>query len=135
MRFDYTSVDDRTTTLMPRLAMTLVYRQRGVEVLGLLDSGSTVNVLPYSVGLALGAIWDDQPAIPGLVGSLRSVEVRALDVFAFHPQLASELPVHLVFAWAKSDEVPVIFGQMNFFLVFNVCFYRTQSFFEISPLS
>ena len=132
MRFPYTGLDSRSTTLMPRLGMTLAYHKRSVEVIGLVDSGSTVNVLPYSVGLGLQAIWENQPVIPGLVGSLRSVEVRALDVFAFHPQLTPRTPIQLVFAWTKSEEVPVIFGQMNFFLVFNVCFYRAEHVFEVT---
>src|SRR5690348_4874998 len=110
MRFPYSSLDSRSSTPMPRLEMTFGYHQIAIEVMGLVDSGSTVNVLPYSVGLSLGAVWENQPVIPGLVGSLRSVEVRALDVFAFHPQLAPQTSIHLVFAWAKSDEVPVIFG-------------------------
>ncbi|MHB8628407.1 MAG: retroviral-like aspartic protease [Aggregatilineales bacterium] len=112
--------------------MTFAYHQKAIEVVGLVHSGSTVNVLPYSVGLRLGVEWDNQPVIPGLVGSLRSVGVRALDVFAFHPQLAPQTPIHLVFAWAKSDEVPVILGQMNFFLIFKVCFYRAEDVFEVT---
>jgi hypothetical protein len=27
--------------------------------------------------------------------------------------------------------VPVIFGQMNFFLEFDVCFYRSQGVFDV----
>ena len=40
--------------------------QRGdqrVEAVGLVDSGATVNVLPYELGLQLGGIWDDRRAI------------------------------------------------------------------------
>jgi hypothetical protein len=132
MRFSYTSVDDSSATLMPRLKLALTYRGTTVDALGLLDTGSTVNVLPYSVGLALKAVWTAQPRIPELSGSLSNVEVRALDAFAFHPQLTLDAPVHLVFAWAQSDQVPIIWGQMNFFLVFNVCFYRAQNAFEVS---
>jgi hypothetical protein len=39
----------------------------------------------------------------------------------------------LAFAWSQSDSVPVILGQMNFFLEFDVCFYRSQLEFEIRP--
>src|SRR5215468_8208136 len=105
---------------MPRLALSLTYRQTSIDVIGLLDTGSTVNVLPYSAGVALKADWHTQPIIPELSGSLQGVEVRALDAFAFHPQLMPDDPVRLVFAWAESDHVPVIFGQTNFFLEFNV---------------
>jgi len=132
MRFSYNSPDDSSATLMPRLKLTLTYRGTTVDAFGLLDTGSTVNVLPYSVGLALKAVWTSQPVVPELSGSLSHVEVRALDAFAFHPQLTPQSPVQLVFAWAKSDLVPIIWGQMNFFLEFNVCFYRAQNAFEVS---
>lgn len=29
-----------------------------VEAIGLVDSGATVNVLPFELGLQLGGIWD-----------------------------------------------------------------------------
>jgi hypothetical protein len=41
--------------------------------------------------------------------------------------------VPLVFAWAQSNETPVILGQQNFFKEFNVHFYGSQNIFEIAP--
>jgi hypothetical protein len=63
----------------------LNYGSRSVEVTGLLDTGAAVNVLPYGVGLALGAIWEDQKFSLPLVGSLGQYEARGLAVFASHP--------------------------------------------------
>lgn len=40
-------------------------------------------------------------------------------------------PVRLAFAWADVDTVPVILGQINFFLSFDVCFFRSRGVFEI----
>ena len=56
VRFPYTPVDS-AASLMPRLALTLSHGQRSIDVIGLLDTGAAVNVLPYSVGAALGADW------------------------------------------------------------------------------
>ncbi|HID51293.1 MAG TPA: hypothetical protein EYP41_04545 [Anaerolineae bacterium] len=42
-------------------------------------------------------------------------------------------PVRLAFAWVKSDNVPLILGQTNFFMEFDVCFYRSKMTFEINP--
>jgi hypothetical protein len=39
------------------LPLTLV-STRSVPVLGLLDTGAAVNVLPYAVGVNLGLNWD-----------------------------------------------------------------------------
>jgi hypothetical protein len=36
---------------------------RLVETIGLVDSGATINVLPYEIGLQLGSIWDERKAI------------------------------------------------------------------------
>ncbi|MEB3295431.1 MAG: hypothetical protein VKJ24_19935 [Synechococcales bacterium] len=34
--------------------------------------------------------------------------------------------VDLAFAWTQAPNVPVILGHMNFFLLFDVCFYRAE---------
>ena len=39
-------------------------------------------------------------------------------------------PVQLVFAWTMA-EVPLILGQTNFFMEFDICFYRSKLEFEI----
>jgi len=45
---------------VPYLPLTLTYQNCSVEVMGLLDTGASVNVLPYNVGVQLGAIWEEQ---------------------------------------------------------------------------
>ena len=47
---------------LPRLTFSLFCNNLQAEVVGLVDSGATVNVLPYEAGLQLGEIWDDQKA-------------------------------------------------------------------------
>ena len=116
---------------MPRLPMTLSLGEQFMEVVGLLDTGAAVNVLPYPVGLALGAVWEDQTTVVPLVGSLGQFEARALMVMASHSQITPNETVRLVFAWTQMKAAPVIFGQMNFFLEFDVCFYRSQSVFDV----
>ena len=64
MRFKYSTIDPSQNEFdsLPRLPLVLRLNNQGVEVVGLVDSGATVNVLPYEVGLRLGAIWDDRKA-------------------------------------------------------------------------
>ena len=131
VRFPYTLIDTAAASLMPRLPLTLTYQQRSVEIVGLLDTGAAVNVLPYPVGIALGANWDQQTVAVPLAGSLGSIEARALVVLASHLQLTPAGPIRLVFAWARTEDAPVIFGQTNFFMEFDVCFYRSQAAFEV----
>ena len=133
VRFRYVPADQAPATLMPRLPLPLHSGERSVEVVGILDTGSAINVLPYPIGLALGAVWEAQSIIVPLVGSLGSVEARALIVTATYAQLTSDVPVRLVFAWTRAEDMPVIFGQINFFLAFDVCFYRAQEIFEVRP--
>lgn len=57
----------------PQLPLILIYRNATVEVLGLLDTGASVNVLPYSIGLQLGAIWEEQTTSVLLAGNLAPV--------------------------------------------------------------
>ena len=36
-----------------------------------------------------------------------------------------------MFAWVDSDSVPVLLGQIDFLMQFNVCFYRSQGYFDV----
>ena len=121
------------TPLMRRPCDSSIRRASGetTEVVGLLDTGAAVNVLPYPVGLALGADWDQQIVAIPLTGSLGSIEARALVVLASHPQLTLADPIRLVFAWTRIEDAPVIFGQTNFFMEFDVCFYCSQAASEV----
>ncbi|QEH31948.1 hypothetical protein OJF2_04150 [Aquisphaera giovannonii] len=48
-------------------------------------------------------------------------------------RVATFPPTRLVFAWTRSDTVPVLLGQVNFFMEFDVCFFRSRSEFELRP--
>ncbi|MCB0126652.1 MAG: hypothetical protein KDE58_30550 [Caldilineaceae bacterium] len=96
----------------------------------MVDSGATVNVLPYSVGLQLGAIWEQQRVEIALAGNLAAVPARGLLLSA---TIAHFAPVRLAFAWAYSDEAPLVLGQMNFFQEYEVCFYQAEGMFAIRP--
>jgi predicted aspartyl protease len=98
--------------------------------MGLLDTGATVNVLPYQAGLQLGFDWDAQTTRVQLTGNLAAVEARVVVV----PVSVGPFPqTRLAFAWAKMDSVPVLLGQINFFLEFEVCFFRARAVFEVRP--
>ncbi|MBM4049519.1 MAG: retroviral-like aspartic protease [Planctomycetes bacterium] len=115
---------------LPFLPITLSLRGRSISVSGLLDTGSAVNVLPYDVGLQLGAVWEQQEIPVRLSGSLAGEEARALVLSAVVKGFPS---VRLAFAWTRSNVVPVVLGQINFFLEFDVCFFRARSMFEVRP--
>jgi len=129
-RFSFTEGYDTfgVPDALPKLPLTLTYRNSSVDVSGLLDTGASVNVLPYSVGIQLGAIWEEQTTSVILAGNLAPVEARGLLVSA---QIGSFEPVRLVFAWCLSNDVPLLLGRMNFFLEFDVCFYRADLAFEV----
>jgi hypothetical protein len=131
-RFNFTEGFDTfgVPDALPQLPLSLTYRDSSTEVLALLDTGASVNVLPYNVGVRLGAIWEEQTTSVTLAGNLASVEARGLLVSA---RIGNFDPVRLVFAWSVSDDAPLLLGRMNFFLEFDVCFYRSQLVFEICP--
>ena len=115
---------------LPYLPLTLTLKGRSVSVTALVDSGSTVNVLPYEVGLDLGAVWEEQGAEVRLSGNMANVTARVLTADGIIGDLS---PIRLGFAWARSRNVPVILGQMNFFLEFDVYFFRSRGVFEVKP--
>jgi hypothetical protein len=114
----------------PYMPITLEYQQTPKTVFALLDTGATVNVMPYPLGLELGYIWDRQTTSLSLTGNLANYEARVVVVPSQIGQLA---PTQLVFAWTKATQVPLIVGQVNFFMEFDVCFYRSQLYFVVSP--
>lgn len=118
------------TNFFPFVPIALSYEHSIRNTSGLLDTGSSLNVLPYDIGLALGAVWEEQRLSIPLAGNLAPVEARGLVVVG---QISDFPPVRLAFAWAKSNAPPIILGQLNFFLEFDVCFYRSQLAFEVCP--
>jgi hypothetical protein len=126
---------ERTNSLgfsstLPYLPITLTYSNRSVEAMALLDTGASVNVLPYELGLQLGAVWEEQTVPIQLSGNLARMEARGLVLSATVAEFPSIL---LAFAWTESREAPLILGHMNFFAEFDVCFYRADFAFELRP--
>ncbi len=132
LSFNYSKIQNAhgETLLRPQLPIRLSYRSQAVDVIGLVDSGADVNVLPYRLGVALGAIWDEQATALTLSGNLAQYEARGLLVMASVGHFA---PVRLAFAWTRAENPPLILGQVNFFAEFDICFSRSKLTFEITP--
>lgn len=123
--------DPRPGTIqLPYVPIMLSYQGRSLSVVGLLDTGATVNVLPYDLGIKLGIVWEQQSVPTRLTGNLGGYEARSVIVSATIEPFA---PVKLVFAWTQYRQVPLILGQMNFFREFDVYFFGSQTVFEIVP--
>ena len=132
VRFPYIASEPMLseTSLRPILPIKLAHEGRSLDAMGLLDTGATVNVMPFSVGLRLGAEWDALTVSVQLTGNLSQLEARGLLVQA---SVAEFPPVRLAFAWTRADNVPLLLGQVNFFMEFDVCFYRSDGVFDLIP--
>jgi hypothetical protein len=132
MRFKYSTTGPLQNEFdsLPRLPLLLRLNDQTIEVVGLVDSGATVNVLPHEVGLRLGAVWDDGKANIRLAGTLGNLKAMPLFLAAHVGEFP---PVRLAFAWVQSNDVPLVLGQTNFFMEFDVCFYRSKLEFEVKP--
>lgn len=132
MRFKYSvahpSQDEFDS--LPRLPLTLRNGSREVSVVGLVDSGATVNVLPYEIGLQLGVLWEDRKATLRLAGSLGDFPAQALFAMA---TVGDYAPIRLALAWSRRTDIPLLLGQTNFFAHFEVCFFRPLLEFEVKP--
>lgn len=130
-RFPYVPRDPSfpQASLAPMLSLVFTGSQN-ISASGLVDSGASINVLPYSLGVKLGFDWDRQTRAISLSGTLASVEARAVLLSAMIGNFA---PVRLAFAWARTDNVAILLGQANFFLEFDVCFFRLRRLFELRP--
>ncbi len=130
-RFPYLETQDEfgLVELLPKLSIVLSYGDRSVSGVGLLDTGASVNVLPFGLGRDLGLVWDEMNMGLSLSGNLGSLEARGVLVNAVVGEFA---PIRMVFAWCESDDVPLLLGRMNFFAEFNICLYQHQSMFEVT---
>jgi len=131
-RFGYVEADPLlgSASALPYAPITLQLGDRKAQVLGLIDSGATLNVLPFDVGLQLGAVWEAQNTPIRLGGSMAESEARGLILTG---QLEGFAPARLAFAWSRSNQIPVILGQTNFFLEFDIRFCRSEMYFEVMP--
>jgi len=132
MRFRYANQElvSADAVVLPQLSFILRHGTRAIDATGLVDSGSTVNVLPYRYGIQLGAVWNERLGTLRLAGNLGHIPAQPL--FAMI-EVGDFAPVRLAFAWSQSDDIPLILGQMNFFMEFDVCFYRSHFELEINP--
>jgi len=132
-RFDFSSAPGARggeASLLPWAPITLARTGLSVRANGLPDTGATVNVLPWRLGVQLGAVWEDCRTTVSLAGNLSHLEARILILDAAVGQFA---PVRLAFAWTRAEDVPRVLGQVNFFMEFDVCFHRSRRFFEVKP--
>ena len=105
--------------LLAYLPITWRHETHVLAVVGWRDTGSTVNVLPDPLGLELGLLWEHQTTRVHLTGSLARLPARGVIVSG---QVASFLLVELALAWTQATDVPMILGQVNVFMEFDVGF-------------
>ncbi len=131
-RFPYVEIAPSlgAASALPYVPLTLRHHDHVVSVSALVDSGAALNLLPYDVGAELGGDWRQQTVPVQLTGNLAQSDARAIIVTATVGRFA---PVRLAFAWTRNNQVPVILGQVNFFMEFDVCFFRSKSIFEVGP--
>ena len=98
MRFSYSTTQPNHTQLdsLPRLPLILKLNNTSIDVFGLVDSGATINVLPFSIGQQLGATWDSQKAVIRLAGNMANSLAQPIIVKA---EIGKFAPVNLAFAW------------------------------------
>lgn len=118
---------------MPFVSLTLSYQDRSIEVSALVDSGASVSVLPYDVGLELGLNWEAQKVPAPLWVNVKDAQAWGVVVTGrINP--FPQFP--LVFAWTRktSQEVPILLGQTNFFQTFKVLFDGQAGTFTLTRL-
>ena len=115
---------------MPMLPVSLELNGTVVDSLALVDSGSTVCVIPYQMGLQLGGDWNQFPGNLPLGGIFANYPAKPLFL---NVSVGLFSPVRLSFAWSQAPTARLILGQTNFFMEFDVCFFRSQNTFQIQP--
>jgi hypothetical protein len=115
--------------LLLLLPVELERNSRRIRSVALVDSGATIRVLPFSLGSKFGVDWDSLPDSVSVGGVGGHVNGKLLAVDAY---ITGFSPVSLLFSWVQTDNYPFVLGQTNFFMLFDVCFYRSQLYFELT---
>ena len=123
MRFPY---DPRKR---PMLSLTLRANGQEQTTTALGDSGADVNVLPWSIGASLGFVWEPNKATIRVAGIAQGAALPVLLSADFGDVQGAKL----AFSWCQTDAVPLVLGQTNFFMEFDICFFRSRSEFQIVP--
>ncbi len=112
---------------LPRLPVGLASLTTHVQdVKILIDSCASTNVLPRSIGDALGLEWRESEAIELIkIRKVRAISERVGVVFQDFGI------IELGFAWIEDDSIPLIFGQLDFFEHFRVCFDASEQTFTL----
>ena len=78
-RFPYVEIDPSlgAASALPYAPVTLELGGTAASVSALVDSGAALSVLPYDVGIQLGAIWEQQSIQVQLAGNLAESDARA----------------------------------------------------------
>lgn len=98
------------------------------ELLALVDTGASVNVLPHSVGLHLGLDWNSSSDGPEIGGSIAGVSKKVKLLFKIRDFDALEME----FCWLFHDRARVILGHDDFLKNFDVCFSTCNRVFSIT---
>ena len=112
VRVNYTVGDPSISdaSLIPYARARLFSKTTSVESIGLLDSGASVNVLPYRLGCDLGLDWSAQKTDVQLGGNLSGWEARAVLLNLKIEQLTV---VPLVFSWSRNEAVTFVWFYEN----------------------
>ncbi len=134
MKFNYTR-PAMLPPIMPGLPLVpLNHYHAGYDITypALVDSGATLSILPYDMGLELELVWKEQTHPVTLGGIYKEMEAFMVLV---RGEISGLPPTALVFAWVNKshDEVRLIVGQTNFFQRFKVTFEAYSETFDISP--
>ena len=109
--------------------LPLTLRANGLQhvAAALVDSGADVNVLPWSIGASLGFVWEPNKATIRVTGIAQGAAMPVL----LSTDFGDVQEATLAFAWCQTDSVLLVLGQTNFFMEFDICFFKSRSEFQI----
>ena len=115
---------------MPMLPLSLELDGITASSIALVDSGSTIHIMPFQLGQQLGGDWNQFRGSLPMAGTFANYPAKPIFVTAV---IGTFPPVQLSFAWTQAPHARLLLGQQNFFMEFDVCFFRSQNTFQIQP--
>lgn len=118
-----------TPQLLPWITVDIMTNERLLPgVRAVVDSGTSVNLLPHHVGLSLGLEWGS-PIFPN-IGKVRGRDCVGVKLGLGVKEFGAYV---MRFAWSPDNDIPVLLGQVDFFQHFGIYFEASEQYFTLHP--
>ncbi|MEK6835295.1 MAG: retropepsin-like aspartic protease [Nanoarchaeota archaeon] len=127
MSFKYKEVKRPNGTIIkaPYIPIVLKSDKESIDVVGLIDSGADISVIPKEMAEILGLRLEKEDESTGVGGKARTADSHVnIKIEKGHEKYEFRLPIKVLLQ--ENSEIPVLLGRLAFFDNFNIIFEQSN---------